>query len=98
MTSASDLRELLDGLSAGLQAVSVERFGELVVEVEPEALHSCALELRELGFDRLGMVTAVDREVRFELVYRLQSRSLTAALFLKTSVAREEPAVSSLCV
>jgi len=54
-------------------------------------------ELKELGFDRLGMVTAIDRQEWFTLVYRLTSRSLSAAVFLKTRVPRDDAHLHSLC-
>ncbi len=43
------------------------------------------------------MVTAVDRGAVFTLVYRLQSRELGAAIFLKADVPRGEPEIESLC-
>jgi NADH-quinone oxidoreductase subunit C len=42
------------------------------------------------------MVTAVDRGETFVLVYRLHSRALSAAIFMKTHVSREHPIVQSL--
>ncbi|MCL4079027.1 NADH-quinone oxidoreductase subunit C [Coriobacteriia bacterium Es71-Z0120] len=50
-----------------------------------------------MGFDRLGMVTAVDRGDEFEVVYRLQSRRLAAGMFLKTAVPYSEPTVPTMC-
>ena len=60
-------------------------------------MHAAARDLKALGFDRFGMVTAVDRGDVFVLVYRLQSRTLTAAIFLKAEVPRSEPVADSLC-
>lgn len=71
-------------------------FGDGVLTVQCGSLHSAAADLKELGFDRLGMLTAVDREETFELVYRLQSRSMSAGMFLKCSVPRERPVARSL--
>ena len=71
-------------------------FGDAVIGIGQEKLLETALELRDIGFDRLGMVTAVDRDEFFTLVYRLQSRSLSSALFVKTKVAHESPHVDSL--
>ena len=75
---------------------SVE-FEDGTLQVVPEDLHSAADDLKSLGFDRLGMVTAVDRGGVFTLVYRLQSRSLEAAIFLKADVPRLEARIDSLC-
>lgn len=74
---------------------SVE-FGDGVLLVECGRLYDAANNLKELGFDRLGMVTAVDRPDHIEMVYRLQSRSMAAAMFLKCHVGRERPRVRSL--
>ena len=71
-------------------------FGDAVVGIARESLMETALELKEIGFDRLGMVTAVDRDEFFTLVYRLQSRSLSSALFMKTKVPHDDPRVDSL--
>lgn len=75
---------------------SVE-FGDGVLLVEAHRLHTAAEDLKRLGFDRLGMVTAVDRGEHFEMVYRLQSREMRAGVFLKCQVPRDEPVVDSLC-
>jgi len=72
-------------------------YGDGTLQVVPEELHSAAEALKSLGFDRLGMVTAVDKGEVFTLVYRLQSRSLEAAIFLKADVPRNRPEIGSLC-
>jgi NADH-quinone oxidoreductase subunit C len=75
--------------------LSIE-FGDGVLEVECDRVHSAASDLRDLGFDRLGMVTAVDRGETFEMVYRLTSREMRAGIFLKCHVPRENPVADSL--
>jgi len=72
-------------------------FGDAVIGVPLEDVHSAAEELLRLGFDRLGMVTAVDRGEWFVMVYRLQSRSLSAAVFMKCKVPRDVARVQSVC-
>jgi NADH:ubiquinone oxidoreductase subunit C len=72
-------------------------FGDAVVGIEPAQLLETARDLHAAGFDRLIMVTAVDRGEVFVLVYRLHSRALTAAVFLKTKVPRANPRIESLC-
>jgi NADH-quinone oxidoreductase subunit C len=92
--------ELIERISAHhprLYPLFSHEFGDAVVGVEPAELTATARDLRDAGFDRLMMVTAVDRGEAFVLVYRLQSRALTAAIFLKTQVPRDEPHVDSLC-
>jgi len=65
---------------------SVE-FGDAVLLVPPDIMKRAAADLKAMGFDRLGMVTAVDKaDGKIILVYRLTSRTLKAAIFLKTRV------------
>ncbi|MDP2232541.1 MAG: NADH-quinone oxidoreductase subunit C, partial [Actinomycetota bacterium] len=71
-------------------------FGDGVVMVGCEELAHAARDLRSLGFDVLGMLTAVDRGDSFELVYRLQSREMGAAIFLKSLVPRGDATVASV--
>jgi len=72
-------------------------FGDGSLTVSPVRLHSAAAKMLDLGFDRLGMVTAVDRGETFELVYRLQSRDMGAGIFLKAEVARDDAHIQSVC-
>jgi NADH-quinone oxidoreductase subunit C len=92
-----DLEVRLAELSPLLAPHFSLEFGDAVIAIEADKLKETALELREIGFDRLGMLTAVDYTDRFMLVYRLQSRSLSSALFIKTEISRQYPAVESLC-
>ncbi|MDH4139725.1 MAG: NADH-quinone oxidoreductase subunit C [Coriobacteriia bacterium] len=71
-------------------------FGDGVLLVDRGRLFDAAADLKELGFDRLGMVTAVDRDEEFELVYRLTSRAMSCGMFLKCRVPRENPRGRSL--
>lgn len=71
-------------------------FGDGVLQVECPTLFDSASKLKDLGFDRLGMVTAVDRGETFEMVYRLTSRSMSAGVFLKCHVPRANPKTASL--
>ena len=96
MTDFERLQERLAILSPKLYPLFSEEFGDTVIGVASEDLLDTAIELRDLGFDRLGMVTAVDRQEWFTLVYRLGSRALSAAVFLKTKVRRDDPHVESL--
>lgn len=91
-----ELREHLCGEYPDLCPLFSIEFGDGVLAVDADRLHSAADDLKRLGFDRLGMVTAVDRGPEFELVYRLTSRSMTTGIFLKCRIPREEPRVDSL--
>ncbi len=71
-------------------------FGDGVLLVGCERVYTAAEDLKALGFDRLGMVTAVDRGEHFEMVYRLTSRSMSTGIFLKCQVPRQVARVRSL--
>lgn len=92
----AELQARLAELSPILSPLFSLEFGDAVIAVAPAQLHATALELRDIGFDRMGMATAVDREEFFVLVYRLHSRALSTAVFLKTKVARDVACADSL--
>jgi NADH-quinone oxidoreductase subunit C len=87
----------LSELSPELGATYADHYDDVVITVDAEKLHQLALELREIGFDRLGFVTAVDTGDDFELVYRVTSRRLSASAFVKARVGRDSASVASLC-
>jgi NADH-quinone oxidoreductase subunit C len=74
---------------------SVE-FADGVLMVPRSQLRGAAEDLRALGFERFGMVTAVDFGDDFELVYRLQSTPFGVGLFLKTEVPRDEAVIETI--
>lgn len=90
------LQEQLAELSPSLYPLFSLEFGDAVIGVPHADVLSAARELKRLGFDRLGMVTAVDRGEWLVLVYRLQSRQLSAAVFMKTKVPRDNAVVASV--
>lgn len=90
------LAQRLTELSPALAPLFSVEFGDAVIGVEAADLLATARQLREIGFDRLGMVTAVDRVDAIELVYRLQSRSLSSGVFMKCRVDANEPRVDSV--
>ena len=91
-----ELREYLCGAYPDLCPLFSIEYGDGVLSVDCGHLFSAASDLKDLGFDRLGMVTAVDRGETFEVVYRLTSRSMSAGLFLKCNVPRNAPKTHSL--
>jgi NADH-quinone oxidoreductase subunit C len=92
-----ELQHRLAELSPVLAPHFSLEFGDAVIGVSKDKILETARELKDIGFDRLGMVTAVDRHEFFTMVYRLQSRSLTSAIFVKTKVTPEDPHIDSLC-
>jgi NADH-quinone oxidoreductase subunit C len=71
-------------------------YADCVLVVPCDMLHTTAANLKELGFERFGFVTAVDRGAMLELVYRLQSSHFAAGIFLKTEVPRDEAVTDTL--
>ena len=92
----TELRDHLCSTYPDLCPLFSIEFGDGVLSVDPERLLEAAGNLKDLGFDRLSMVTAVDRATHLELVYRLYSRQMTAAVFIKCNVEGEDPRVESL--
>ena len=97
MSGVDSLRERLAELSPTLYPLFSAEFGDAVIGIERDRLLEVMTELAEIGFDRLGMVTAVDRGEYFLMVYRLQSRALSSALFVKARVPREDAHIASVC-
>jgi NADH/F420H2 dehydrogenase subunit C len=91
-----DLREQLCDRHPDLCPLFSIEFGDGIMVVDVDRLHEAASDLHELGFDLLGMVTAVDRGEHFEMVYRLRSRTMQCGMFLKCLVPREEAVVPSM--
>lgn len=91
--------ELRDHLCASYPELcplfSIE-FGDGVLEVPAARLDEAMRDLNDLGFDMLGMVTAVDRGPELELVYRVRSREMRVGIIVKTRVGREEPRIASV--
>lgn len=92
-----ELREHLCSKYPDLCPLFSIEFGDGILIVDAPTLHHAAIELHDLGFDLLGMVTAVDRGENFEVVYRLRSRTMQCGMFLKTLVPRSHPVIESMC-
>jgi NADH-quinone oxidoreductase subunit C len=89
------LKSLLEGVAEGFE----QRKGFIAVRVDPQRLHEAARRLREAGYDRLILVTAVDlpRENRIKVVYHVESFERPGAVVaLETYVDRDNPRVKSL--
>jgi NADH-quinone oxidoreductase subunit C len=97
VTGYDNLVAHLSELSPELGAEISEHHDDVLIVVSPEHLLQCAQELKTMGFDRLGFLTAVDTGDEFEMVYRMTSRSLSAGAFVKCRVARGVAQVDSLC-
>ncbi len=91
-----ELREHLCSRYPLLCPLFSSEFGDGTLTVEPDDLHRAAGDMKELGFSRLDVVTALDRGETFELVYRLESAEIRTGLSLRCSVPRDQPRISSL--
>lgn len=90
------LRERLCSVHPDLCPLFSIEFSDGVLMVTRSQLHAAAANLKEMGFERFGMVTAVDRGDDFELVYRLQSSRFGVGMFLKTEVPRDEAVIETI--
>lgn len=95
-TDVAALAERVSTLDASLAALITEQAGEAVLTVDPTMLESVARDLASVGFDRLGMITAVDYESEFELIYRVHSRTLSAGVYVKTRISRDPATATSV--
>jgi NADH-quinone oxidoreductase subunit C len=89
---------LTEGLAPFALATS-DRLGELTVEIDPDKLvEACSFLKRELHFERLSTLTAVDRypsEPRFEVVYHLQSIARNERARLKCRLQGADPEIDT---
>jgi len=90
------LQRKLCGVYPDLCPMFSIEFADCVLAVPRTVLHGAAENLKALGFERFGFVTAVDRGEHFELVYRLQSSRFGAGIFLKTEVPRDVAAIETM--
>ncbi|MBN1192709.1 MAG: NADH-quinone oxidoreductase subunit C [Coriobacteriia bacterium] len=93
------LEELRDHLCTefpGLCPLFSIEFGDGVLQVDRDRLRAACADLKSLGFDLLGLVTAVDFGEEFELVYRVRSREMHIGIFVKTRIPRAEPSIESV--
>jgi NADH-quinone oxidoreductase subunit C len=86
---------------ADLALATSNAFGELTVEVAPGSIVETLRRLKhDLGYERLGSVTAVDRfpvEPRFEVVYHLQSIARKERIRIKARVSGSSPEIETVC-
>lgn len=90
------LREALSTEYPDMYLLFSIEFAEGVLMVPCAQQHAAAASLKDLGFERFDMVTAVDRGENFEMVYRLSSAKFGIGMFLKTEVSRDEAVVETL--
>ena len=92
----TELREHLCAQYPDLCPLFSIEFGDGVLSVPSARMVEATTNLKQLGFDLLGMVTAVDFGEEFELVYRVRSREMHVGLFVKTRVPRDDAHIGSV--
>lgn len=97
MVSVADVRARIAPLAPEIADALAARGDDAVLAIAAEELLGKAALLEHIGFDRLEMVTAVDRVEYLELVYLLTSSRLSAAVFLTCEVTSQDPHAPSLC-
>lgn len=94
--SRETLRARLAELAPRLYPLFSTEFGDAEIGVDRDEVHPTAVELRDIGFNFLGMVTAVDVPDGIIMVYRLHSRVLSAGIFMKATLPHDDARVASL--
>jgi len=90
------LREHLCARHPDLCPLFSIEFGDGVLTVPSDGLHAAAADLKALGFDFIGMVTAVDYGEEFEILYRVRSRAMHVGLIVKTRIPRSSASIGSV--
>lgn len=96
------LKEVIKGVVSRFEEANFNPKGSLshpVLAVKKEHLYEVAKELKknkDLAFEHLSYVTAVDYLDHFEVVYFLHSYQHHHWMFLKTKLPRENPEVTSV--
>jgi NADH-quinone oxidoreductase subunit C len=95
-----DLQTIIEQLEKDPGATPNVQFGETCLIVLPEILCQAAGKAKELGFELLSTMTAVDywpeQEPRFHLVYQLTSLSKHLLLTLRVPVKGINPVLPTI--
>lgn len=89
------MKKLTKGLGDSVLSESLDG-PALSIGVRSTALAKAAAGALKAGFAFFSFVTAVDRGAEFELVYHTRSWKDGAALFIRTSVPRDEALVATV--
>jgi len=93
MNSAEELRQYLPDsiLSLGMQKTKP------LAIIKKDHLLRVAKKVEEMGFDNLSLITGIDYNDRFEVIYNFFSYAKKQNLVLKVVLEHESPEVASLC-
>ena len=91
------VRVLLERFPSTVTDFKKLRNGVLRATLERRDLYKCCLVLKDhLGFEHLSMISAVEYDDRFELVYHLTSYEHKLFLELITTTSKDDPSVESV--
>jgi len=90
----------LSALKSQFNGEQLEFAGEATLLIQREQLLEAASKIREMGFERLSDITAVDyfpeENPRFHLVYQFTSLANRATLGLRVPVPGTKPSVTTI--
>lgn len=91
------IRSLLDAFPTGITDFRKVRKGMLRARIERRDLFKCCIHLKErLGFEHISMISAVEYDNRFEIVYHITCYGSCLLLELITQTPKEDPTVDSV--
>ena len=91
------IRALLDSFPTAVTDFKMLRKGVLRARIERRDLYKCCKLLRDsLGFEHLSMISAVEYDNRFEMVYHISCYGSCLLLELITSTPKDDPSVDSV--
>lgn len=91
------IRALLDNFPSTVTDFKKLRKGVLRAKMERRELYRCCKFLRDqLGFEHLSMISAVEYDNRFDIVYHISCYGSCLLLELITSTPKDDPSVDSV--
>jgi NADH-quinone oxidoreductase subunit C len=96
-----DIQPILEQLEKEFGIKAAEFLGETSLELPGEKLEAACRRMKELGFELLSALTAVDywpeQEPRFHVIYQFTSVSRNLVLRLRVPVPGINPSLPSIC-
>jgi len=91
------IRSLLDGFPSTVTDFKKLRDGVVRARIDRRDLHrACTLLRDSLGFEHISMISAVEYDDRFEVVYHIASWGQKLLLELITTTPKDDPTVDSV--
>ncbi len=91
------IRALLDSFPSTVTDFKKLRTGVVRARIDRRDLHRACMFVRDsLGFEHVSMISAVEYESRFEIVYHIASWDHRLLLELITTTPKDDPSVDSV--